>query len=302
MKSLFTLSLLILISSCSSLTKMAIRSQAPLFEKGSASLNEERDWQWFKEATPGNIQMMETLLSQDPDNQVLRRTLIKAYSGYAYAVFETEGLREQYSDAENKISQERAIKLYRRSLVHGEFYFSSLNVNFSSQDENKILKQLKDKTSDEDLPALVFFAQAWGASINLQKQDMILLSQLPKVKLIFDFVCKKKPDIENGVCPLFYAQYETSRPKMLGGNPELGRQLFVKFIKENPSHLLARINYIQFSVIPRLEEEEFLQLAQDIEVQFQRWIESTGDKNLNLYNAIALERWNIMKSFQKKLF
>lgn len=302
MHQLWLLTALLALTGCSSMTKMALRSQAPLFEGGSKTLEEERSWEWFREATPGNIQFMETMLGQDPENHILRRTLIKAYAGYGYGVFETLALREQILSLEEREFEGRARDMYRRALAHGEIYFGQKGVRFQVNDEEALQKSLKKNLSKDDFVSLIYFAQAWGGLINLQKSDMGLVSQVPKVKLLFDFVCKQVPDIEQGVCALFYAQYEASRPRMLGGNPELGKTLFEKFIEKFPEHQLARLNYLQFSVLPRMDEEAFGQVEKELERGFAAWETGSGAKRLNLYNAIAKKRWDIIKSNKKSLF
>jgi len=301
MTSWYPLVLLLTLASCS-LSKLALRSQAPLFEKGGDTLKAEKDWEWFREATPGNIQFMETMLSQDEDNQVLRRTLVKAYAGYAYGVYETLMIPEVLEGSDEKPQLQRAFALYQRALKHGETYFAKNGVRFDVKDEAALVESLRENVDDEDLPALIYFAQSWASSINMQKQDMVLISQLPRVKLLFDHVCGLKVDIENGVCPLFYAQYEASRPRMLGGNPELGRELFQKFLLKNPNHLLARVSYLQFSVIPRLDEDEFIKEGRALEQEIEKWKAGEGAGNLNLMNAIAEKRWGILKPLQKKIF
>jgi hypothetical protein len=296
-----SLVLLLTLASCS-LTKLALRSQAPLFEKGGDTLKHEKDWHWFREATPGNIQFMETMLSQDDDNHVLRRTLVKAYAGYAYGVFETLMIPELLEGSDEKPQVQRALGLYQRAMGHGRKYFAHKDVNFDVQDEADFVESLRDNVDEEDLVALAFHAQAWAGMINLQKQDMVLVSQLPRVKLVFDHVCGLKPDIENGLCPLFYAQYEASRPRMLGGNPELARELFQKFMQKSPAHLLARVSYLQFSVIPRLDEDEFVKVGRELDEAIAKWKVEQGNENLNLLNAIGQERWALLKKNQKKIF
>jgi hypothetical protein len=245
---------------------------------------------------------METMLSQDDGNQVLRRTLVKAYAGYAYGVFETLMIPELIEGSDEKPQMQRALGLYQRALGHGRKYFAHKEVHFDVQDEAAFVESLRDNVGEKDIGALAFFAQAWAAIINLHKQDMVLVSQLPRVKLVFDHVCGVKPDIENGLCPLFYAQYEASRPRMLGGNPELARELFQKFIQKSPAHLLARVSYLQFSVIPRLDEDEFVKVGRELDAAIALAKAEPGNEDLNLLNAIGQERWLLLKKYQKKIF
>ncbi len=301
MQSPFLLFLMLLWGGCS-LTKLALRSQAPLFEEGGKSLNRERDWQWFKTASPGNIQFMETLYSQDRDNRGLQRALIRSYAGYAYLVSETEALSEQIDSLEERPREAQALALYARALAHGRSYFQAKSITLQGTAEAELLQQLEQRSDQADWGPLLFYAQALAASINLQKQDLALVAQLPRAKLLFDYVCHRQPDIEQGVCPLFYAQYEASRPRMLGGNPEKGRELFLQFIKRHPDHLLARVSYLQFSVMPRLDEEEFNRESEELQRRLDAWKQVDKASDLNLLNATAEQRFSILKKSQKKIF
>src|SRR5690606_29325702 len=105
--------------------------------------------------------------------------------------------------------------------------------------------------------ATAFFAQALGGLINMKKDDMVLVAQLPVAKGMFDWVCVEEPNINHGACDLFYGAYEAGRPKMLGGNPEKGKKIFLKAIELNPNNWLARVTYLQYYVIPMFDEDEW---------------------------------------------
>jgi hypothetical protein len=89
---------------------------------------------------------------------------------------------------------------------------------------------------------------------------------------------------------------------MLGGNPELARELFQKFIQKSPAHLLARVSYLQFSVIPRLDEDEFVKVGRELDAAIALAKAEPGNEDLNLLNAIGQERWLLLKKYQKKIF
>ena len=61
---------------------------------------------------------------------------------------------------------------------------------------------------------------------------MGLVSNLPIVKGLFDWVCSKSPNINFGACDIFYGAYQAQRPLMLGGNPEKGKEIFLKVEKK----------------------------------------------------------------------
>ena len=147
----------------------------------------------------------------------------------------------------------------------------------------------------------------------MQKDNVALVSHVPKIKFLFDWVCKKEPDIENGVCDIFYAQYEASRPRMLGGNPEKAKLLYAEAIKKRPKHLLLRLGFIQYSLMPSFDLEGYDKEAKILKEEFAKWgnlnrdtLEDTSEykavEHLNLYNAIAQKRFEFIEKNKKRIF
>ncbi len=307
--------LLIFLSSCSSVQKWAVRRSSPVFHQAGEQLTREDSWEFFKNSAPGNLKFLELIYLTDPDNLGLLPTVIKAHVGYAYAVPETLAFEDELKGVESNHKKE-AIHHYTRALDYGVHYLGKRDISrddLLNLPEEKLLKKLKDETNKNDLVAMAYMAQAWGSLINLQKDDVALVSQIPRVKIIFDHVCKMQPDIENGICDIFLAQYEASRPRMVGGNPEKARELYVAAMKKYPQHLLIPVNFIQYILLPAMEAEEYEKLAASVRTELADWSSKKRDnledeskfrkhRDLNLYNAIAKKRLEIIEQNKKTIF
>ena len=127
---------------------------------------------------------------------------------------------------------------------------------------------------------------------------IVLISQVPKVKIMFDWVCKIKPDIYFQSCDIFNAQYAVSRPKMLGGDPELGRKLFEVLIEKYPDHLLAKSLYLQYVLIPSGESELTEKLINSVKWESSEIYLSKS----NLFNSIGKKRIDLVRKSINKLF
>ncbi len=305
-----------LLNGCSSLQKWAVRRSSPVFDKAADQLTRENSWVFFHNSAPGNLKFIEMVYLTDPDNLNLLPAVIKAYAGYAFAVPETMALQHELLGDNNLFPREQAIRFYTRALDYGTFYLGKKDISkddILNLDEEKLRKKLKAELDEDDFIALLYFAQSWGSLINLQKDNVALVSQIPRVKVLFDHVCGIKPQIEHNICDIFYAQYEASRPRMLGGNPEKARELFQKAISEHPQHLLMRLTYIQYSLIPAMDEEAYNMEAKILRKEFAEWDSMKRDnledespyrnhRDLNLYNAIAKKRFEIIEQNKKKIF
>lgn len=312
---LFPLFILFLIS-CSSLERWAVRRASPVFVKAGDELTREDSWEFFRTSAPGNVKLVELLYLTDPSNMTLLPAVIKAYAGYAFAVPETLAFGDALAGKEDSPHVKEAITLYTRALDYGVTYLESRGVkrkDLLSLSEDDLKKLLGKKIDEDDFVALVYFAQAWGSLINLQKDNVALVSQIPRVKILFDHVCKKAPKIEHEICAIFYAQYEGSRPRMVGGSPERARELYLKARKENPHHLLIPLGLIQYVVIPAMEGEEYETLAQELRKEFSDWENRDRSelrdstpyrkiRELNLYNAVARKRFELIEQNKKNIF
>lgn len=311
-----SLILVLVLTSCSTVKKAALRGAAPLFVDGTEKLTLERNWEFFKDSSPGNLKFLETLYLQDTDNLSLLAMLIKGFAGYAYGVPETLAFADELAGEDVLFHRKNAQSLYTRAFDYGMLYFEKKGIskNFLLENsEDDIRKILNQKMSKSDHVAALFTAQSWASLINLQKDNIALVSHVPKVKAIFDWVCQSSPDIEFGVCDIFYAQYEASRPKMLGGNPEKAIKLYEAAIKKHQQHLLIRVGYIQYSIIPAFDKKRYDETSKELKEEFSKWDDLNRDnlediseyksaERLNLYNAIAQKRFEIIEKYKNKIF
>jgi TRAP transporter T-component len=311
---LYLIPLLFALTGCS-LQKMALRSATPVFEKTGSGIMKEGNWDFFEASSPANLKFMELIWEQDRDNLRLLSVLIKSYAGYAFGVHETLAFQDELMGVEDSESKKNAILFYTRALDYGLLYLKEKGISpndLLSSDETEIIKKL-NQLDENDTTALLYTGQSWGSLINLQKDNIALVSQVPKVKLLFDRVCEIKPDIDHNVCDIFYAQYESSRPKMLGGNPEKGEELFLKAMARYPQNLLIRMNYVQYVLVPAMDSEKYEKEAAFLTEEFAKWGDLNRDNlenvspyrdapELNLYNAIAKKRFLIIEKNKKKIF
>jgi hypothetical protein len=307
---------LLFFASCGTLQKWTIRSNSSLFERSGDRMTREDNWLFFRQAAPGNIKFIELLSLQDPNNMTLLSTLVKSYSGYAFGVHETLAFGDQLAGEDDSPHKREALHYYTRALDYGLDYLHKRGV--SRQDllnlkEDELARKIDKEMRDKDLTAVLYTAQSWGSLIQLQQDNVALVAQVPRVKVMFDWVCGKKPDIDNGVCDIFYAQYEASRPRMLGGNPVRAAELYKQAMEKHPKNLLIRVGYLQYLVLPAFDEEAYEVQAQLLKREFERWgnldrseLERSpdyrGHEDLNLYNAIAKKRFELIEANKAKIF
>ncbi len=299
------LALTVLLASCSTIKRAAVGTTAGLLYEVTPALEAESDFEVFKETVLSNIKIMESLLLLAPNDRDLLASLVKAYAGYGFGVYETLDLRDAFLDKRERPWREKALLFYSRALTYGERYLKESDVTF-----NELLSQLRDSKGQEylsseltqsdkrDREVALFTGQALAGLINYQRDSMMMVGQLPIAKALFDWGCKFDPGINYGACDLFYAAYFAGRPKMLGGDPERGRELFEAAQQKYPDNYLIDAGYLQFYVVPMSDEETYQKLKSKIKkasVDFEAakyWspLKKHETTPYALYQAIGLQR------------
>lgn len=320
---LLAASFVISITSCGLVQKIGVKSTATALYDASYELETEGNLTNVAQGVPANLKLIEALLFLEPENEKLLVSLIKGYTALAFAVHETNYLNDKLSDNEKKFNHNQAILNYSKAMDYGIRFLKLHDVHYQDliakmKEDGGIIKHLDNNLDDEMLflEAVVFTAQSLGSLALLQKTSPSMIAQAPIVKSMYDWVCTKKPTINFGACEIFYAVNEAGRPKMLGGNPQKGKEIFLKAIKKYPDNWLIRVMYIQFYLIPMLDEEGYKKQAFVLEKllrqyeKYQKWhfnkskneFKAFDNKRLRIYQAIAIERYKIIKKYAKEIF
>lgn len=309
-------------SSCS-INHMAVSASSGLLYKSSNEVEAEGNYETFKAGVPANLMLMEGLLSESPENENILATLTKGYVGLAFGVNETEMYNEEWSEAKTETAKLQALFNYTRAMNYGLRYLKIQKIEFNEilarMNEPQGITHLLDKKLSAEkinLDLVLFTAQSLAALINLQKDNISLVAQLPAAKAMFDWVCMKEPQINYGTCDVFYGAFEAGRPKMLGGNPEKGKEIFLRAIENHPHNWLIRTSYMQYYLIPQNDKEGFdlqLQYLAKMQEEFNHLYvyrsEPTSpemiwnkEPHLRFYQALALKRFELMSKYQKIFF
>lgn len=306
-------------SSCSLIKKAAIGPTGMIIYDASLEQTVENDWEMFEKSLYGNIKLLESFLSQDPSNKDLLASLAKAYAAKGYALDETYFLQDSINGNENSIHLKKALISYTKAMDYGMQYLiaSGLDEGVLSNHVNNpdaLKKELESNLGSgiRDVEAVLYIAQSLGSLVNLQRTNMKIVSYLAVSKVMFDWVCEKKPDINFGMCEIFYATYDAGRPAMLGGNPQKGKEKFIEGIKKYPNNMLIRASFVQYYAIPMLEEEIYNEQSNYFMNSVKEFnnnlywqgeaIKVSKKDYVSLYNLIAMKRMEIIKKNEKNIF
>lgn len=306
-------------AACVSPSQFAIRQVAPVMMENSQVLQKEKSWEFFKSSAPGGLQLAEILLAEDPKNLELLALLTKGFASYAFVVNDTQALPLRLSGQESGAPFVQAVTNLEKALRYGMTYleesglsFEELNAAVRENRVKEILQSRFDLSNPRDRDALIFTGVSWLLTINYRTSDMTLVSQVAHAYSLIAAVCENDPDFQNGICPTLEGIYYLSRPRMMGGNPEKGRDILLSAMERYPANALVGVTYIEWFLIPAGERNGYDKLRAKLRAQLNKWRQKTfvpGDKPrpsnedlFNIFNAMADKRLTEIEALSQDLF
>ncbi|MCW8853801.1 MAG: TRAP transporter TatT component family protein [Gammaproteobacteria bacterium] len=226
-----------ILSGCS-FAKLTVRASMPMIEGGISALNRESDLLLAEAAMPPNIELMEGMLINDPDNMSLRLYAAQAYYGYVYGFIEDT-------------DRARASKLYFRGFNHGARALSEFGI--TAQHFNGTLDSLQqsvNKLGKNAVPALFWTASCWAKWIDMNRNSAKSLAQMPKAVMLMQRAIELDESFFMGSANLFFAVYYGSKPPMLGGDYDKSAIYFDRARKLNNDKLLL-VDLLQAQYLDR---------------------------------------------------
>ncbi len=305
--------------SCSSIKKVATKQMGDMIFETSEAVFTEDNWDLFESTIDSNIKLVENLYAADRENPEFIVTLIKAYSGKAFAIDETYYLKDQLKELSNSKYRVNALSNYTRALNYSALFFEVRGFKdfdftryISSPEDFK--KLLDENLSDNatNIEGVFYTGQTLASIINLQRDNMRAVAYLPLAKVMYDWSCEKNGNLAQGACDIFNASYAASRPRGLGGDPVTGKRLFEEAIQKWPNNMLVRLSFIQFYAVPMFEENIYRNQKLEMNKFHREQMEPTYwsggkietpkvDYN-NLFNLIARKRLKIIEGLEEEIF
>lgn len=256
--------LLGLLNACS-MGRIVVRASMPMIEGGIVAMNRETDLKLAKAAIPANMGMLEGMLVNDPQNPLLNEYAAQAYYGYTYAFVEDHDRR-------------RASKLYYRGFIHGKAALAEHDLNEVQLEGRLNVLQAALKQLDRDaVPALFWTASNWAKWVDMNRDSVRALAQMPRVVLLMQRVLELDENYYFSGAHLFFGVYYGSRSPMMGGNFALSEKHFNRARKDTHNKIL----------LPDLLEAQYLDRQRFDRAAFHQRLQHIIDAPADLYPAQA---------------
>ncbi|VAW70353.1 hypothetical protein MNBD_GAMMA10-689 [hydrothermal vent metagenome] len=265
---------LTLLSTGCSMAELTVKASMPMIEGGMVAMNRETDLELAQAAMPANIEMMEGMIINAPDNSELRNYAAQAWYGYAFGFVEDN-------------NPQRAARFYRRGLNHALYNLqqSGLDQKALTGDLSTLQKQLA-RLDDDDVASLFWAASNWAKWIDHNRSKAEAIADLPRAVMLMQRVIELDDSFFMGGPHIFFAVYYGSRSPMLGGNYTLSEQHFEQAKSINKQQLLL-VDLLQAQYLDRqqFKQKKFHQRLTNITKK-----DTTAYIDMALINQIAKEK------------
>jgi hypothetical protein len=274
----------LLITACS-MDQTLVRASMPMIDGGVEALNRETDLELAEDSIPANLNMLQGMITIDPENAELHTYAAQAYYGLAY------GFNE-----DNR--PERASAFYQRGMKHG---IKALELNGASNlVDSKIVdfNNAVNKMRKDDVAAMFWTASCWAKWIDMHRDDPVALAELPRATALMQRVIELEDTFYYGGAHMYFGVYYGSRAPTLGGDFSKSRAHFDRARQITDGKLL----------IPDLLQAEYLARQQNNREDFRKLLSGIINApddlmpELGLQNQIAKRKARLLLKKEKEWF
>ncbi|HDZ90689.1 MAG: hypothetical protein JRF51_06930 [Deltaproteobacteria bacterium] len=265
--------LMLLITGCA---RVALYAASPIIPGLTQAFFEECDLKLAGQSLPAELKLMEGLLKNAPENRELLTALCMGFTGYAMLFVEEQ-------------DPERASRLYLRARGYG-LRALGIKDNAPLQTITKRLGSIAKK----GIRPLFWVTMSWNGWINLNLDRPDALGQLGTAEKCLKRVMEIDPRYFYGSPYIVEATMLAARPKILGGDAERAKELFVEAVSVTKGRFfLAQYHYARYYAVRVQDRDLFMGLIREVERA-----SPDGLKEACLINSAMKKR---MKALEKQV-
>jgi hypothetical protein len=223
------------------MVNLTVNTTAKVLVRAKPSLQQESDYELAAAALPGTIKTIEGFHIANPDNRTLTGMLAESYCQYASGFLE-EGWEQamfEKRQADAETLARRATNSYIRCMNYGLELLGGSWKKAMFEDIEGVRKLAAAST---DVTGMFWVALGLASAINLNRDDIAMVTHLPKARILFERVAQLSPNYYMGLAHVALGSIKTAQGKDIGGDPEGGRAHFETAMKiTGGKFLLAKV-------------------------------------------------------------
>jgi hypothetical protein len=230
------------------LKAFTVNTTAPVLKMASDGFAAENDPVLARDAAPGQLKTVDGFLLASPNNRDLLHVLAQGYIEYAFGFLEDD--YESIPDSDPKRTAERdafaarITNLYDRALGYALRLVALDDKNFPEMFKKDVASAEAEakKLDKAAAPGLLFTGLALASGINLNRQDLARVVDLPKATAIIKRSHDLDPKFYNAGAAMTLGIIYCAQGKAIGGDPDLGRKYFDEAINATEGkYLMPRV-------------------------------------------------------------
>lgn len=237
------------------LKAFTVSTTAPVLKVASDSFPQESDPEFAREAAPAQIKTVEGFLQSAPKNRDLLQVLAQGYVEYGFGFLEDdlESLPDDTKhQAERDTLSARATDMYDRALGYAIRLLETDDKHFGEMFHKDVASAEAEakKLDKDDAPGLLFAGLALASSINLNRNDLSRVVELPKAIALIKRSHELNPKFYNAGAAMTLGVIYCSQGKAIGGDPDLGKKYFDEAIHATDGkYLMTKVMFAKYYAV-----------------------------------------------------
>ncbi len=298
---LITAGFITLFNTSCSISKIASDMTSGIFKAGSPIFEQEGDVETAEVSGLAMIKTLEVFSYQNPSNSNYLNLLAKSYATYAFGFLENRMLQYQFKDPEKyQMYFDRARSFYKKGKSYGMDLLQRKDsglVKAIGQGVEAVRKKISHY-GKHDVEGVFWTMFNWGSYINLSKDDITIVADLPLVETMMAQIVKVYPGFYFAAPHMFYGVYYASRPAMLGGSPVQSKDHFEEGAKlTHDQSLMIFALEAQYLAVQTMDKSLFEDMIAKVNAGS---IEALPEQRLA--NALAKQRVKFLKDNESHYF
>lgn len=271
---------------CGLTRSLAVKSFVPILEETVNEVYRDPDTAMVESGIPGNLLLLRGLCRSEPGNAEVQRLTAQSYFSYAM------GFVEDRDPARASLIYNEGMRLGLEALRRRSW--------FRRAEEGTPLPDASGLRGMKrtDVPLVFWTVANWSSWIgqNLDRPEAV--AQLPRVQAYLDRVLELQPDYFFGMPHVLLGSLLGFRPRMLGGDPEKGKEQFEEAFRISQGRMMVfQVLYAKYYCRQVLDQACFDQSLQEV-------LQTPADKfpDYRLWNEIAQRKARHLQQMRDELF
>lgn len=272
-----------------------------IFKVGSPIFEQEGDIETAEISGLAMIKTLEVFSYQNPSNKNYLNLLAKSYATYAFGFLENRMLQYQFKDPEKyQMYFDRARGFYKKGKSYGMDLLQHKDSGLVEAIQKGVEATRKKMShyGKHSVEGVFWTAFNWGSYINLSKDDITIVADLPLVETMMAQIVQVYPGFYFAAPHMFYGVYYASRPAMLGGNPTKSKESFEEAAKvtQNKSLMVFALE-AQYLAVQMMDKSLFEEMLDKVTAGS---VDALPEQRLA--NALAKQRVKYLKDNESHYF